>query len=191
MGVDVGSPYNLAELIRLSHVTGGDASQLYFFDPRKLLNKPDFKEIINIMTVGIPESPHYMPHIIEPDLEEFFSTYPGRIIATDITPSAIPLPNFEFYENDLILIGNENHGLLPSSNLRLPVSFNSYLDKTLIVPMMGHAWDMPHNDHPRAYARGQVPNMNLTHAADIILFTGLSQLGYFDNFSILDLALKK
>ncbi len=73
---------------------------------------------------------HHIDLALVEDPLQFLKEYQGRKIATLVDENAMPLNDFQFQKNDLILLGSEKNGL--DENV-VPL-----MDQSLYLPSLGH-----------------------------------------------------
>ena len=166
--VDVTYASNIGEIIRTSHVLNG--GQLYFYDPRGILKKS--VEEIKQFSCDLSNLKTYT---VVKDIKKFLLKYPGRKIATVISPQATFLPDFQFKGGDLVLFGNERVGL-SSEVLGL-------CDHSVIVPMLGKPYTKT-DYHPGKPIKGvgKYPTFKVSIVHGLVMYTALGKLGKFKNF---------
>ncbi len=174
--LDLGSPANIGTIIRQTHVLGGDACKLFIFDPRGKLVL-DY-ETIRTVSIGLVDAGI---HTKVDDLESFLRGYQGRVVGANISPGATPLFEFEFKDDDLIVLGNENTGFL-DKELRMWKGLER-IGECVIVPMLGKNYSKPDRGRPVAPNHQLHPNLSVAATAGIIIYAALQQLGYFKGFS--------
>ena len=170
--VDLGSPHNLGRIIRTVHVLGGKKSRLYIYDPRKICET--YIADVRLASVDLVDRHDYE---IVKDIAGFLNSYDGRIIKTDLSEDAVPLPEFRFKENDLILYGNENRGYLNKALEKVPGVYEN-VDCSVEIPMLGENHALPDRGkvvHPN---HGEMPNLNVAEVVAIVAYSALEQLGY-------------
>lgn len=123
---------NLSNMIRSAEFFG--FRKIYIWDKNELLSPPknkatraDMNHMARVWTAGAIE----FVEIIElKDVVGFLKKYTGRALATVIDEKATPLAEFQFKENDLILMGSEKDGL--------PDSIVGHCDAAIHLPALGH-----------------------------------------------------
>ena len=174
--VDLGSPYNIGNIIRTCWVLGGKRVQLFIYDPRNRLEEG--RGNIDLSSVALADKDGAYTKV--DDLEEFLSSYPGRIIATDVSKQATVLGDFKFQKGDLILLGNENRGYRNENLVEHPGI--EQINERLIIPMLGEGHDLPDRGKviPKEY--GKYLNLNVAATVTIVLYAALEQLDCFKDF---------
>jgi len=170
--VDVGSPRNLGAIIRTINVLCGKSSKLFIYDPRDRL-VTDIEEIKLTSTELVDKNEHE----VVKDIAIFLENYKGRIVKTDLSEDAVPLPEFRFKEDDLILYGNENRGYLNKALEKVPGVYEN-ADCSIKIPMLGENHPLPDRGkvvHPN---HGEELNMNVNTVVAIVAYAALEQLGY-------------
>lgn len=111
---------NLSNMIRSAEFFG--LKEILIYDKNGLLDPPnnkvsraDMNHLARVWTAGAIEHINIRKLTNIPD---FLRKYPGRIIATLVSPNARHLPIFSFEPDDLIIMGPEKEGL-PEDILRL------------------------------------------------------------------------
>lgn len=166
---DLGSPANIGSIIRLLHVLGD--SRLYIFDPRG--NLEAYAEAVARCSTGLSWQQSFLQIT---DIDHFLQEYQGRKIATEISDQAVPLNQFRFQSEDLIIYGNENRGI--------PEPIIQRADARVVVPMLGRSYPLPATERPVAANFGQHPNLNVSHTVAIVAYEGMRQMGAFDGFKL-------
>lgn len=121
---------NLSNMIRSAEFFG--LKSIYIVDQHQLLeannkqSRADLDHMARVWTAGAVE--HIDIKVIT-DVKEFFRQYTGRKIATVIDSRAKNLHQFEFQDNDLIVMGPEKNGL--------PFSIRTLCDEKVYLPNTG------------------------------------------------------
>ncbi|MFH1129294.1 MAG: TrmH family RNA methyltransferase [Patescibacteria group bacterium] len=159
---DVTYPSNIGEIIRTSHVLGEGTSDLYFYDPRNILDKE--KDEIENFSCNIASLKEFK--ILNSDINDFLKKYNGRKIATLISDKSTKLKDFNFEENDLILFGNERTGL--------PDEIIELCDEKIIIPMKGSVYNKTdHHLGTPIKGIGEYPTLKVSIAHAIVLYGAL------------------
>lgn len=123
---------NLSNMIRSAEFFG--FSEIYIFDKNGLLDPPhnkvsraDMNHLARVWTAGAIE--HIKIIKIEDVIEFLRKQVKGRKIASLVDVTAVHLPQFQFQQEDLLIMGPEKEGL-PESVIRL-------CDKSIYIPAQG------------------------------------------------------
>jgi tRNA G18 (ribose-2'-O)-methylase SpoU len=124
---------NLSSMIRSAEFYG--LERVYIYDANNLLLPPthskkaraDMAHMAKVWTAGAID--HIAIEKID-DLPDFLRRYAGRKIATLVDPSAQLLNDFQFEDEDLLLLGSEKAGL--------PEEILPLLDHSVYIPALGH-----------------------------------------------------
>ena len=175
--IDIGSPYNIGNILRTSYDLCADKCTMYVFDPRKIMK--ELKDKIEKISLNRGK------FILVNNLIEFLQKYTGRIILSDIKNNACPLKSFKFLNNDLILFGNENRGYYDSINGKMKIRPELKKYKTsLIVEMLGATKKLPNKNKICSPNHGVYPNCNVSNVAAIVMREVMLQFGYYENFKL-------
>lgn len=164
---DIQSPVNIGLILRAAeqfHIP------VAIFDPRGILNNAKSMETISDFSCGAYGR---RPLELVDKLDGFRAAHPSRLIATGMDKAAIPLPNFQFRSDDIILLGNEYDGL--------PNHVTSKTDATLYIPLPPGFLPKPRSYSPidparaAAVSKNGVPSLNVSTAAAIISYTMYTQ----------------
>jgi tRNA(Leu) C34 or U34 (ribose-2'-O)-methylase TrmL len=160
---------NIGQIARTHHVLGGE-STLYLFDPRGIIHES--ADEVSRFSCGIFDNGQ---HEIIDGIEAFLRGYRGRRIATELSPDATPLTEFEFQDEDLILFGNERVGL--------PGSVITTCDETIIVPMLGAPYTKKdYRPEEPIKGVGEYPTFNIAATYAMVMYTAMAQLRAFKDF---------
>lgn len=123
---------NLSNMIRSAEFFG--LQRIYIFDKNNLLSPPtnkttraDMEHMARVWTAGAVD--HIQIEIID-QISQFMKDYNGRKLATVIDSRAKQLQQFQFQENDLIVMGPEKNGL--------PFSMRTLCDEKLTLHSSGN-----------------------------------------------------
>ena len=160
---------NIGGIIRTHHTMGGDGC-LYFSDPKAIMQAS--ADEISRFSCKLFDKRQF--EVVD-NLEAFLVGYKGRRIATVLSQQAIPLTEFQFQDEDIILFGNERVGL------KEPVL--AACDEAVIVPMLGAPYikDDYHPDQP-IKGVGEYPTFNIGVTYAMVMYTAMAQLGLFKDF---------
>lgn len=121
-------------------------------DRYNLLDKPWSKDLMRKMRSYSAGAVQYINYEFTPEPEVFLKEYPGRkIVAAAPGPGVIPIDEFEFRDNDLVIFGAEADGLTPG--------FEKFCDIQVTIP-----------------AVGVTNSMNVSVAAGIVLYLARKSL---------------
>eukprot|EP01119_Soliformovum_irregulare_P003079 TRINITY_DN1337_c0_g1_i3.p1 TRINITY_DN1337_c0_g1~~TRINITY_DN1337_c0_g1_i3.p1 ORF type:complete len:318 (-),score=49.70 TRINITY_DN1337_c0_g1_i3:38-991(-) len=116
------SGINIGQIMRTSYILGLD--KFFYYDPQSFWKDEETAANIKRFSRGACNAP-----TIEEvkDVKSFLQNYKGRKIATALSRNSVPAYSFEFKEGDLILFGNEIHGI--------PTDIVDMTDHQIIIPM--------------------------------------------------------
>lgn len=122
---------NLSSMIRTAEFYG--LKRVHIYDHFGLLKTPqskkeraDMAHMARVWTAGAVE--HIGIELVGEDTD-WLRQWPGRKVATLVDPSAQPVYDFDFQENDLLIFGNEREGL--------PKSLDDLFDERIYIPQRG------------------------------------------------------
>ena len=119
---DLQSPINIGKCARIAEIYG---MELYIHDPRNLTADPNALQTISDFACGAWQR---RTNHIHDNIQSLVGNYKkGRLIATCLDKDAIPLQDFEFKADDLIMLGNEYDGL--------PAELIDGADAKVYIPM--------------------------------------------------------
>ncbi len=128
---------NLSNMIRTAEFYG--VRSVYLYDKNNLLKPPknkvskaEMEHMAKVWTAGAIEFIDIIQLNTQKDVISFLEEYNGRTIATVVDSLAIPLQDFIFKKEDLLIMGNEKEGL-PSNiislcNQKLYIQQKGYTD---------------------------------------------------------------
>ena len=154
------SPINIGMLLRSAEVYGSEAT---IVDTFLTLRGSEAERTISDFACGAWQRGG---HRIEPDYG-FLSSLRGRLVCAAVESSAVPLPDFSWRTDDVLLLGNEYTGVPPLIRARAEVSVR--------VPMPARHLPKPPSfapiDPERAgtIANAGMPSLNVAVAASILL----------------------
>jgi tRNA G18 (ribose-2'-O)-methylase SpoU len=132
---DVESDMNLGLAIRDCYMLGNGLVHLKVYDPRKVMKMKSY----TIQRFSSYTLDHYKDIEVFEDIDaaiQYLETYENRVICTSPEEeTAADINHFEFKNNDLLVFGNEFHGI-PDEALR-------YATERVIIPMYGSVYDRP------------------------------------------------
>jgi tRNA G18 (ribose-2'-O)-methylase SpoU len=118
---DIQSPINIGLILRIGeqfHIP------VKLYDPRHVMNDAVNRSKIWDFSCGALDR---RPPSAVQSLANYQVNNPGRVIATCLNRTAIPLPRFAFEASDIILLGNEYDGL--------PEKVIAKADAALYIPL--------------------------------------------------------
>ncbi len=122
---------NMSSMIRSAEFYG--MKKIYIYDKNNLLSPPnnktsraDMQHLARVWTAG---AINHIEVVVVEDKIEFLKNYPGRKIATLVNETSQSLNDFQFQENDLILLGSEKEGLEPEAI--------ELMDGSVYIPSLG------------------------------------------------------
>ncbi|MGB0863356.1 MAG: TrmH family RNA methyltransferase [Saprospiraceae bacterium] len=123
---------NMSSMIRTAEFYG--LGTIYIYDKNGLLDPPnnktsraDMNHLARVWTAGAIE---FIEVVKIDDIELFLKEYKGRTVATLLDPKAQHLSDFEFEEQDLIILGSEKEGIEQGV---LPL-----IKKSVYIPALGN-----------------------------------------------------
>lgn len=164
---DIQSPINIGMILRV-----GEQFQIpvAIYDKRNIMKDENKVKWISDFSCGaINRNP---PECAE-SFYAFKQKHRGRIIATCLNKTAVPLHNFEFKEDDIILFGNEYDGL--------PKNLIENADACLYIPLPSGFFPKPHSFSPIdpsrevSVSQNGVPNLNVSMSTAIISYAYRTQ----------------
>ena len=160
---DVQSPINIGLTLRAAEQFQRPVT---IFDPRKILDDPEKSLTVSDFSCGaLTRTP---PQRVD-SLTSYRDNKRGRLVATCLAPDSVPLPEFTFWENDTVLLGNEYDGL--------PQWLIEFADIRLNIPLPPGSLPKPKSHSPidplreTTVSQDGTPNLNVSTAAAIISYS--------------------
>lgn len=141
--------FNLSAVSRTMEVFG--FKHAYVYDSHEILEETYGKSNRRKLNKTSSGAFSYIDFEKVEDPIAFIKNYPHRKIASVIHHKCVSLPTFTFEENDLIILGNETHGL-----------------EEEIIELSDHKVKIPQ--------RGQTESLNLNISASIFIYEYSRQL---------------
>lgn len=164
---DIQSPINIGMILRV-----GEQFQIpvAIYDKRNIMKDENKVKWISDFSCGAINR-------TQPEYTESFNAFQqkhrGRIIATCFNKTTVPLQNFKFKEDDIILFGNEYDGL--------PKDLIENADAGLYIPLPPGFFPKPRSFSPidpsrdAAVSQNGVPNLNVSMSTAIIRYVYRTQ----------------
>lgn len=155
-GVNVGQVLRTCEMFQV---------WLQIYDPRKVLEDEQRRMTASDFSCGALER---FNDVLVDDFAAYRKANKGRIIATAIGKSAVPLTEFEFKPGDTVLMGNEYDGL--------PDDVVAKADVNLFIPLPNGVVHKPRSKSPidpsraASVAQNGIPNLSVSIASSIMAF---------------------
>jgi tRNA G18 (ribose-2'-O)-methylase SpoU len=164
---DIQSPINIGLILRVAEQFRIPA---VVYDPHRVLE--DEHNLMKVSDFSCGALGRHPPKLIE-SLAAYRQRHAARVIATSLNRMAIPLQDFAFEANDIILLGNEYDGL--------PSDVIAEADESLYIPLPPDYLPKPRSYSPidaartEAVSQNGIPNLNVAITSGIISYVFRSQ----------------
>ena len=169
---DVMFDFNLGFAISDIYMLGNGLLDLIVFDPRHLLIDK-IESVTQYSGFAIEHYKTLSPMNREEVALKYIQSYPNRIICTVPDEEATDVNDFDFLHNDLIIFGNEHHGI--------PTHISKLAHKKIVIPMYGSVYSRPDFD-------GKVTNvgiqrcLSLHTSISIIVYIAVRNLTHYEDW---------